>query len=311
MILLFASPSSMTQEDFEPKWFRHTPDPVYQLMHPAKCCWCLCAIPTGAAVIVVLSLLGSLSSVSGGFAALAVRNAAEDGTLRNVTTAFDLFRPQRRPQPPPAAFALPQALSDISLNLLPPFAQHATSPKRQHAPFPPQQGPSSMDDTLSQQFEHANKKAAQISRLNAYTGILEGIAQAVAAVLAIPAVFCGGTAHSLRRSSQVYFGLGFIAPVVRFIVSLVVYVSGPATILVAGIDALISFIFGVHFAGVVYQYARILHARETGGQSGDVAGADLVPPPHAGGQPNPAIPSAPGASALRIHTSGVAPASGL
>jgi len=298
----------MTQENFEPKWFRHVPDPVYQLMHPSKCCWCLCAIPTGAAVIAVMSLLGGLSQISGSVAELTYAN---NGAVFNMSAGdFPAFRQHKRfPSGSTGEFALATNAWDISANVL---GMQATSPTHTRPTGVDPSFPNSQD----QEFMQASHLVPPSPAGYVVTG-MEGALQATSGALALPGVFCGGSAKGLKRSAELLFLISFVFPVLTFVVQ-VARGSFASQFFGAGINALLSFIFGVHYAGVVYQFSRILHVRETGSTAGDIAGADLVPPPNPhmdgrrqGGGPDSEGGTSASAPAVRVHTSGVAPSSGL
>ena len=300
----------MAQEDFEPKWFKHVPDPVYQLMHPAKCCWCLCVIPTGAIALTLLALLSGISALSGGAAELALLEYKPHSN--STQTTMSSFRQHTRNSPAASMAFFPSFAADVSLKLLSDYSWISISPTRQrpHEPVP------TRSDVDNQVVPRDTRGTRLESRASIYTSMLEGALQLAAGGLAVPAVFCGGSALSLRRSAELQFGTAFLFPVLHLVMFVATADVVAVTMVSTGIGAVLSFIFGVHYAGVVYQYARILHVKESGTGAGDMAGAEAVPPPHHGTGPTQAArgySDGPGSSAaaVRVHTSGVAPTSGL
>jgi len=321
-------------DDFEPKWFAQLPDPVYQLMHPSKCCWCMCAIPAGAICVTFLALAAGLLtglSSTASYAGAGLIDVLAEVRL-NETTSMPMLPSQQGPlqasqHAPLLALAAQPAWDHLAqvgaAYVLPLAATSGTEPGRQD-PFGRSDDDGGSEAGLpelpsgarigSPEYRSQMHALADWMRLSAVLQGVEGLLTLLVAVAALPGLLCDGSPLLLRQSAEGRFALTQLRILLALLLTALSPTFNSSALFGAGVSALFTFIFGVHFAGVVYQAARLKHYEATRGAAPSLAGGEpMAPPPHtahAGTFADVLGPRQGVAPGVRVHTSGV-PQSGL
>ena len=299
-------------DDFEPAWFSHLPDPVYRYVHPAKCCWCLCHIPTGAAVLAVLTLLSGAASISMGATAPSsgadyVRSIEED------QESIQKYMRQQHQQQEPAGGG--RSLAAAAWQWVATSPRQPAKPDNPFAPPPTASGDDIVDALADFGFNLSDP--AVVKRLHeqgdymaamGVVQIVQGVVWLVIAGTAAASLFCGAPPLTLRYAAEAWMGMAVVQALVQFTAGILAPSYMNVGVFFAGLKALLGALVTLHYAGVVYQAARLKHFG--GGNQHTSAGAEAVPPPPSsatgrsaqGLEMGPVPPAPPG---VRVHTSGV------